>query len=105
MNEEDGTNDCPIDIDKAYLFVTKDEIAQAFSHFSYIHSGKKMLICDLQGVYDEPNNMIRFTDPVIHYHDARNDKKKGLYGRTDVSSSSNFSSLFVLTSIYYYDCY
>lgn len=42
-----------------YVSVTKNEVAQAFSHFSYIHSGKKMLICDLQGVYDKKMKLFK----------------------------------------------
>lgn len=34
--------------------------AQAFSHFSWEHSGAQVLICDIQGVEN------RFTDPQIH---------------------------------------
>lgn len=33
---------------------------QAFSHFTYCHSGGKLLICDIQGVGD------KYTDPQIH---------------------------------------
>jgi len=83
-NIESGTENNPISLDS--LFVTKEEVAQAFSHFSYIHSGKKMLICDLQGVYDRSKKTLTLTDPVIHYHDARKVKKhnRGVYGRTDM---------------------
>jgi len=34
--------------------------AQAFSHFSFAHSGSSVLICDIQGVANQ------FTDPQIH---------------------------------------
>lgn len=65
------------------LFVTQDEVAQAFSHFSYIFGGRKMLICDLQGEYDRSNKVLRLTDPVIHYHDVMKENNGGRYGRTD----------------------
>jgi len=71
-------------VDSSNIFVTHDEVAQAFSHFSYIHSGKKMLICDLQGVYDNTDKLLRFTDPVIHYHDIKKKEKRGVCGRTDL---------------------
>lgn len=38
---------------------------QAFSHFTYCHSGGKLLICDIQGVGD------KYTDPQIHSRDGR----------------------------------
>ena len=65
------------------IFVKDGEVAQAFSHFSYILGGRKSLVCDLQGVCDRQNHVLCFTDPVIHYHDAQKENKKGQYGRTD----------------------
>eukprot|EP00536_Pseudo-nitzschia_multiseries_P006283 jgi/Psemu1/192727/e_gw1.131.23.1 len=59
------------------------EVAQAFSHFSYIASGKKRLICDLQGVFDEPSNTLKLTDPVIHYFNYRRQERERVHGRTD----------------------
>lgn len=84
-NETIGTEKDPIEIDNG-IFVKKEDVAQAFSHFSYVHSGKKMLICDLQGVYDRSGQVFNFTDPVIHYHDAKKESKRnrGVYGRTDM---------------------
>lgn len=71
-----------------YITVTKNEVAQAFSHFSYVYSGKKMLVCDLQGVYDTQKKLFRWTDPVVHYHnpsdDPKNCHKRGRHGRTDM---------------------
>ena len=61
---------------------TTDDIPQAFSHFSYIFSKRKFLVCDLQGVLstdtDEP--LLELTDPVIHYSEMTN---RDDYGRTD----------------------
>lgn len=60
------------------------EVAQAFSHFTYLASGGKRLVCDLQGVYDESNTILSFSDPVIHYHDPRiSFIRKNVHGRTD----------------------
>lgn len=84
---EDGTSNQPLDLTEDSddcIFVTQNEVAQAFSHFTFVHSARKMLICDLQGVYDSQNNIFRFTDPVIHYDDVRKKKQRGLYGRTDM---------------------
>ena len=71
-----------MDVDET-LFVTQDEVAQAFSHFSYVFGGRKSLICDLQGVYDRQKRRLCFTDPVIHFHDVLKEDKRGQYGRTD----------------------
>lgn len=60
-------------------------IPQAFSHFSYVKSRKKMIIVDLQGVLtvnEEGKDMFELTDPVIH----RRNRKAGRqwdFGRTD----------------------
>jgi len=59
------------------------EVAQAFSHFSYYASGKKRLICDLQGVFEEKSNLLKFSDPVIHYHNPHRQERRGVHGRTD----------------------
>eukprot|EP00667_Euglena_gracilis_P015585 EG_transcript_16220 len=49
-----------------YGFVSYDDrnTPQAFSHFTYCHSGGKLLICDIQGVAD------KYTDPQIHSRDG-----------------------------------
>ncbi|GAX22147.1 hypothetical protein FisN_39Lh014 [Fistulifera solaris] len=58
------------------------EVAQAFSHFNYLASWRKRLVCDLQGVYDEAN--LLFSDPVIHYYNPRAYTcRKNVHGRTD----------------------
>jgi len=60
------------------------EVAQAFSHFTYWASGRKRLVCDLQGVYDEGNRLLKFSDPVIHYHHpGRPDERRFVHGKTD----------------------
>jgi hypothetical protein len=62
---------------------TASEVAQAFSHFSYLATGKKRLICDLQGIFDEATNTLKFTDPVIHYFNFRKQERENVHGRTD----------------------
>lgn len=59
------------------------DIPQAFSHFNHSYSGRKMVVCDLQGVYSETNGLPTFqlTDPVIHYKSTSGHKSVG--GRTD----------------------
>jgi len=72
-----------MDVDED-LFVSHNDVAQAFSHFSYIYGGRKSLICDLQGVVDRETKVLQFTDPVVHYHDVFKENKRGQYGRTDL---------------------
>jgi hypothetical protein len=61
------------------------DVAQAFSHFSYFASGRRRLVCDLQGVHDEEMGLLRLTDPVIHYHHpSRADgRRRRVHGSTD----------------------
>ena len=69
---------------KHELVFTPFEVAQAFSHFTYLASGEKRLVCDLQGVYDESNSSLLFSDPVIHYHNPRGyASRKNVHSRTD----------------------
>lgn len=63
------------------------EVAQAFSHFSYWATGRKRLICDLQGVYDEKSNKLMLSDPVIHYYNHRKCYKVNTHGRTDLGKA------------------
>ncbi|GKZ00218.1 hypothetical protein MPSEU_000974700 [Mayamaea pseudoterrestris] len=60
---------------------TASEVAQAFSHFTYWATGRKRLVCDLQGVYDEKDNVLRLSDPVIHHTSSSG--RKHVHGRTD----------------------
>jgi hypothetical protein len=60
---------------------TASEVAQAFSHFTYWASGRKRLVCDLQGVYDEKDNVLRLSDPVIHHTSSSG--RTQVHGRTD----------------------
>jgi len=68
--------------DAAISFTTAD-IPQAFSCFSYRFSGKRFLVCDLQGVLDVNSSppCFELTDPVIHYRSRTG--RRGVFGRTD----------------------
>ena len=44
------------------------EMLQAFSHFTYVRSGKTLLVCDLQGVRE--GHRILLIDPAIHSRSA-----------------------------------
>jgi hypothetical protein len=43
--------------------VLPDHAPQAFSHFTYVNSEKRKLVCDLQGVWNEVDGYV-LTDPV-----------------------------------------
>lgn len=66
--------------------ISVDEIPQAYSHFTYIASGNRFLVCDLQGVYDSDSYppVFELTDPAIHYAEQTNRKD---YGRTDLGQA------------------
>lgn len=66
------------------LSFTVTQIAQAFSHFSYVFTRGKCLVCDIQGVHDKESNRLSISDPVIHYYNRRKENKKNIYGRTDL---------------------
>ena len=64
-----------------------ESYVQAFSHFSYRNTRRKMLVCDLQGVQsssavgEDRAGVFELTDPVIHY---RSKSRSQVYGRTDL---------------------
>lgn len=70
-------------ISDAEIHFSITDIPQAFSHFSYLYSGRKMMVCDLQGVLSNTNgsSIFELTDPVIHYKSTSGHKQ--VYGRTD----------------------
>jgi len=59
-----------------------EDIPQAYSHFTYLASKRKFLVCDLQGVLntDVTPPVFELTDPAIHYSEMTSRKD---YGRTD----------------------
>jgi len=56
---------------------------QAFSHFTYLFTNRKVLVCDLQGVYntDMVPPTFELSDPAVHYRS--NKGQKMVFGRTD----------------------
>eukprot|EP00522_Entomoneis_paludosa_P008047 CAMPEP_0172450238 /NCGR_PEP_ID=MMETSP1065-20121228/8670_1 /TAXON_ID=265537 /ORGANISM="Amphiprora paludosa, Strain CCMP125" /LENGTH=641 /DNA_ID=CAMNT_0013202017 /DNA_START=604 /DNA_END=2532 /DNA_ORIENTATION=- len=73
--DEVGTSAAPTTKPSDYL--------QAFSHFTYLYTNKKVLVCDLQGVYNaeaKPCPMFELTDPAIHYASKH---RRMVFGRTD----------------------
>ena len=50
-------------------FVNPDpeaDLPQTFSHFTYIHSGRKLVICDIQGCYYPGKREFLMTDPACN---------------------------------------
>ena len=61
-----------------------ESYVQAFSHFSYRNTRRKVLVCDLQGVQSTSavgEDRAGVSDPVIHY---RSKSRNQVYGRTDL---------------------
>ena len=56
---------------------------QAFTHFTYLYTNKKVMVCDLQGVYntDLTPPTFELSDPAIHY--ASETGRQMVFGRTD----------------------
>jgi len=74
----------------SYRNIPNGDFAQAFSHFSYVRSGGKIMVVDLQGSLQTNNeNTSKFilTDPAIHkrrkaFNRAFNYRRLN-FGRTD----------------------
>ena len=66
--------------DGVSIFV--EDILQAYSHFTFLASGRRFLVCDLQGVFSRSSGrpVFQLTDPAIHYHEQTN---RVDFGRTD----------------------
>ncbi|CAM9600243.1 unnamed protein product [Ectocarpus sp. 4 AP-2014] len=64
---------------------------QAFSHFSYWQTRRRMLVCDLQGVLsssapgEDRAGVFELTDPIIHYRSKSG--RTQVYGKTDLGKS------------------
>ncbi len=57
-----------------------NDLLQAFSHYTWVKSGKTLLVCDLEGVVN--GTYITLTDPAIHSYGPA-----GVYGHTDAGYS------------------
>lgn len=56
------------------LSISVEDIPQAYSHFTYLASGRKYLVCDLQGALNTNVSppVFELTDPAIHYKTQTN---------------------------------
>jgi hypothetical protein len=78
LGDSGGDDDGKEDDDVALL----NQVPQCFSHFTYIHSDRKKLVCDLQGVWNKFDGFT-LTDPVFHsvHHSKKNGQTdKGIGG-------------------------
>jgi len=66
--------------------VRPTDYLQAFTHFTYLYTNKKVMVCDLQGVFntDLTPPTFELTDPVIHYSSKH---RNLVFGRTDKGRS------------------
>ncbi|KAJ1482862.1 hypothetical protein T484DRAFT_1802619 [Baffinella frigidus] len=69
MHGEEEEEEEEEDDDGRGMVIRDIDIPQAFSHFTYIYTKRKKLVCDLQGVLNEACTppLFELTDPVIHY--------------------------------------
>ena len=76
-------------------YVSQDQrnTPQAFSHFTYEFSKKKLIIVDIQGVDD------RYTDPQIHTADSRTSSKLFSQGNWGKKGIDNFIATHVCNPI------
>jgi Mg-chelatase subunit ChlD len=60
------------------------DFLQAFSHFSYLSTNRKVLVCDLQGIFkhDATPPIFQLTDPAVHY--SSKNGRRNVFGRTDL---------------------
>lgn len=76
--EEDGSDE------GGALTIDAQDIPQAFSHFTCLHSNWRLVVCDLQGVLDAAAvpPVFEMTDPAIHRKSDHAGEKPN-YGRSD----------------------
>jgi hypothetical protein len=70
------------DADTLSGVVNPSDYLQAFTHYTYKWTRRKLMVCDLQGVYkaDDVPPTFELTDPAIHYASKR---RRTVYCRTD----------------------
>lgn len=82
----DSSDTSKVSFDLATL--SDEDFLHAFSHFTYVRSGGKFMVVDLQGALQTGNDGMKtylLTDPAIHFRVKREcQKKERQYGRTDL---------------------
>ena len=84
-DEEDSSSDESDDTTRAPSAPTTgndnrepEDVLSTFMHWTYLHTGKVELVCDIQGGFSESSNLFHLTDPAIHHSSKKNKR-----GRTD----------------------
>lgn len=82
IEDDDGVG--LIDTTNDQATESPSEILQAFSHFSYLFTNRKLLVCDLQGILntDVTPPLFELSDPAVHYRSTKN--RSCVMGRTDI---------------------
>ena len=86
--EEEREDECEASSNRwSDVTFSNSDIPQAFSCFSYKVSKRRLLVCDLQGIFntDMKPPLFQLTDPAIHSNetDPGQGSKAKRYGRTD----------------------
>ena len=81
--------------------VKASDYLQAFTHFTYRYTSRKVMVCDLQGIYNTERTppTLELTDPAIHY--SSKNGRRMVFGRTDKGRSgmNNFFRTHKCTKI------
>jgi Alpha-kinase family len=101
-DEKGNSNDEKLKSELKYF--SPGDIAQAFSHFSYHHSRKKRLVCDLQGVFDHKTNILQLSDPVIHYYNPNKHERRYVHGRTDRGRKGIYDFFYTHNAVHGHLC-
>ena len=83
VNAQEIKNSSTIDLEGGEANLT--DFIHAFSHWTYVNSHQRMLLCDLQGVLDQEGRrpIFKLTDPAICTTKTKKGKPLRRYGRTD----------------------
>jgi len=87
-NHNDGQNDHGAAArDSLGAGIKESDYLQAFTHFTYRYTNKKVMVCDLQGIFntDMVPPTFELTDPAIHYASTKG--RRVVFGRTDKGKS------------------
>jgi hypothetical protein len=94
-DEDDCTKDlvdkqqklpCNLDLASGTFLWNDSDVPHAFSHFTYVRTTGKLMVVDLQGVFEQlpdGSKCFQLTDPVVHKKKSRK-LKKWNFGRTNL---------------------
>ena len=88
-DEEEGEGKGGSAADDAFSL---EDIPQAFSHFTWSSTDGKLLVCDLQGVWNSTDGFV-LTDPVFHSQEGKARTNHGQRGMEDFFKTHHCSAL------------